>query len=331
MNNIFIKTALVLLSIAAITSCTKESSDEFVTYTNNPINDTVWANSDNNNASLYKIIIPQLITPTVVDSFNCLVDNTLTFGDSLQVFFGASSCTNGNGTTITSGGKIKIEINLLKQKGDFIKYGLSTTNVFSLLEAGNLIDIKLSQDGQEIFLHPNSQIKVKIKDSIFNNNMKFFAGSFIKYNKDTVFAWLPSVDGKVSIWKDNTVANKSLGYEIATNKLRWIGTAYYTDSLQAKTRLNVTLPLNYTNKNTAVFAVFKNKKTVINLLGDASTKTFYTLNIPVNTEVTLVSVTKIENNFYLGTKAVKVINGDAFSLLPEKKTTAQIAEFLEKL
>ena len=319
-----------MVSFVTITSCTKESSDEFVTYTNNPINDTVWANS-NNNVPLYKIIIPQLITPTIVDSFNCLVDNTLTFGDSLQIFFSASTCTNSNGTTITSGGKIKIEINLLKQKSDFVKYALPTTNIFSLLEAGNFIDIKLSRDGQDIYLNPNNQIKVRIKDSAINNNMIFFAGSFIKYNMDTVFAWVPSIDGKVSIWKDNTVSSKNLGYEIATNKLRWIGNAYYTDSLQAKTRLNVTLPLNYTNKNTVVFAVFKNKKTVINLLGDATTKTFYTLNIPVNTEVTLVSLTKIENNFYLGSKAVKVINGYPFSLIPEKKTTGQIAEFLETL
>lgn len=337
MNKILSNIIVVLFAAVAFTSCQKESSDEFVVYANNAMNDTVWASNGTSFSSLNKIIIPELTTGSIVDSFNCSVDNTLIFGDSLQAFFGASSCINANGTTITGGGKIKIEINLLKKKSDFIKYASPTTSVVALLEAGNYIDIKLSRDGQEVFLNPNSQAKIRIKDTAINNDMKFFTGSTIKYNADSIFSWslAPNI-GKVGIWKDNVAVGgstsaKNLGYEFTTNRLRWIGCAYFADSLQAKTRVNVTLPLNYTNKNTAVFAVFKSKKTVINLLNDAITKTFFALNIPINTEVTLVSLTKINNDYYLGSKTAKVTNSDPITVLPEKKTLTQIIEFLEKL
>ncbi|MBC7722543.1 MAG: hypothetical protein H7068_11005 [Pedobacter sp.] len=325
---------MVLFAVIAITACQKESSEEFVVYPNNAMNDTVWASNGSNLSALNKIIIPQLIMPNISDSFNCLVDNNLIFGDSLQIIIPANTCINSNGGTITSGTKIKIDINLLRTKSDFIKYASPTTNVVALLEAGNFIDIKLSRDGQEVFLNPNSQAKIRIKDTAINNDMKFFAGSAIKYNADSLFSWsaAPNI-GKVGIWKDNagSSSSKILGYEFTTNKLRWIGSAYFTDSLQPKTRVNVTLPLNYTNKNTAVFAVFKSKKTVISLLNDAITKTFFALNIPINTEVTLVSLTKINNDYYLGSKVIKVTNSDPITVLPEKKTLAQIIEFLDKL
>ena len=325
---------VVLFAAIAITACQKESSDEFVMYPNNAMNDTVWASNGTFFSSLNKIITQDLMMPSIVDSFDYSVDNTLIFGDSLQTYFSASSCVNANGSNITKNGKIKIEINLLKKKSDFMKFALPTTSSVALLEASNYINIKLSQDGQEVFLNPNSQVKIRIRDTAINNDMKFFTGSSIKYNADSVFSWsfAPNI-GKVGFWKDNagSSSSKILGYEFTTNKLRWIGAAYFTDSLQPKTRVNVTLPLNYTNKNTAVFAVFKSKKTVIGLLNDAATKTFFALNIPVNTELALVSLTKINNDYYLGSKVTKITNPDLITIMPEKKTLAQIIEFIDKL
>lgn len=337
MNKFTLNIVLVLFVAMCITSCQKEESDEFVAYHNNGINDTAWATNGINLLSLNKIIIPELIIAPITDSFNSLVDNNLIFGDSLQAFFSAGSCITANGTTISSGGKIKIEINLLKKRSDFIKYASPTTSGVSLLEAGNYIDIKLSQNGQEMFLNPNSQVRIRIKDTAINNNMNFFTGAAVKYNADSIFSWslAPNI-GRVGMWKDTAVISgstqpKSLGYEFTTNRLHWIGCAYFTDSLQAKTRTNVTLPLNYTNKNTVVFAVFKNKKTVISLLNDAATKTFFALNIPVNTQITLVSLTKINSDYYLGSKATNVTNSDPITVIPEKKSLPQIEDFLDSL
>ncbi len=315
--------------VVTITACTKETSDQFVSYNNNALNDTVWSSNGTNFSAITKVIIPDILKDNITDSFNSLVDNTLTFGDSLQVVILANACTNANGAAITTSAKIKMDITLLRKKGDFIKYASPTTNVTSLLDAGDYVNIKLSKDGQEIKMAPNNPIKIRVKDILTSSNMKFFSGSVIRFNQDTIFAWLPSFDGKVEFWRNS--ASTLLGYEFTTNKLGWIGCSFFSDSLQPKTRLNVVLPSNYTNKNTAVFVVFKNKKTVVSLLNDAVTKTFFTYNIPVGTEATLVSLTKINANYYLGSKAITVTNGDVLNMLPEKKTLEQIITYLNSL
>lgn len=317
---------LVLLSV---TACTKETSDQFVSYTNNPLNDTVWNSNGTNFYNIAKIIIPEVVKDNITDSFNSLVNNTITIGDSLEVAILANACIHANGAPITTNAKIKIDITLLKSKGDFIKYASPTTNINNLLEAGVYLNVKLSRDGQDIKLASNSAIKIKVKDIVTSTNMVFFSGTSIRFNNDTIFSWIPSFDGKVELWKSNT--NTLLGYEFTTNKLGWIGSSYFSDSLLPKTRLNVVLPSNYTNKNTALFVVFKNKKTVVNLLNDPVTKTFFTYNIPVGTEATLVSLTKINANYYLGSKAIKVSNGDVLNVLPEKKTLEQIISYLNSL
>lgn len=319
----------LLIVLVTITSCTKAVSDEFVSYPNNAQNDTVWSNTGINFLDFSKLIILLQSPTTVIDSFNATIDNTLTFGDSLQTTFGAGSCITKNGAIITSTGKVKIEITLLRKKGDFLKYGVPTTSNLALLEPGNFLHISLSKDGEEVFLTPNSKVKIRIKDTAVNSNMKFFTGDYLKYNRDTIFSWSPSVDGKVEIWKNTN--NMPRGYEFTTNKLRWVGCSFYADSLQPKTRLNVVLPSNYTNKNTAVFLVFKHKKIVVNLLNDALTKTFFTQNIPVGTEATLVSLTKINTTYYLGSKPIKATNGDVLQLLPEKKSLEQIIAYLNSL
>lgn len=335
MKQFFKHILIILAATTAFCACNKAVSDEFVSYTNNPLNDTSWSNSAFTSTVLNKIIFPEITKGTsVLDSFDCLNEGKLNFGDSLQVVIPANSCTNGNGSPITgNSSKIKAEIIWLKKKGDFVKYAAPTTNVFSLLEAANYCDIKLTKDGQEIALAPNSQIKIRLKDSTANGNMKFFAGNAIKYFKDSVFAWSPSNDGKVDLWKDNSNGSGSriLGYEFTTNRIRWFGAANYADSNVAKTKINVILPPNYTNKNTIVFAVLKNTKTVISLLSNLENKTFFTLNIPVNAEFTLVAVSRINGDYYFDNRVIKTASANPIGLTPYKKTLPSILEIIDKL
>ncbi len=330
----FFKYIIVSLAmLSAFSACNKAISDEFVSYPNNQLNDTVWANTGYNATALNKIIFPEITRSTgIVDSFNCLIESKLLFGDSIQIIFPANGCINANGSPITTNSsKIKAEITVLKKKGDFIKYANPTTNIFSLLQASSYCDIKLTKDGQEVNLAPNSQVKIKLKDSTASSDMRFFTGNAIKYFKDSLFAWSPSNDGKVDIWKDNSSAGKILGYEFTTSRIRWFGAAHYADSNVAKSKLNVILPPNFTNKNTIVFAVLKNSKTVISLLGDASSKTFFTYNIPVNTEFTLVSVSKINGDYYFENRVIKSVSANPVSLAPYKKTLPSILEIIDKL
>ena len=324
-----------MIGIASFTACSKAVSEDFISYQNNPLNDTAWTNNGYNAAALNSIIFPEITrNTTVVDSFNCFTDSKLSFGDSIIVSFPANAFSTLNGAPITNGNsKVKAEITVLKKRGDFIKYGAPTTNIFSLLEAGNYCDVKLTRDGQEIMLSAGSQATIKIKDSTASTNMKLFSGNIVKYNKDTLLSWSPSTNGKINLWLDNSApySSKIFGYEFTTNSIRWFGAASYVDSSQAKTRLNVILPSNYTNKNTIVFTALKMQKTVISLLNDPTTKTFFSYNIPLNAEFTLVAISKINADYYLDYRVIKAANPNPVSLAPSKKTFSQVLSFLDNL
>jgi hypothetical protein len=329
---LFLKYILVSLTvIIAFCACNKAISDEFVSYANNPLNDTTWSNVAYTPTTLNRIIFPEITKgATVVDSFDCAGDSKLIFGDSLQILIPANSCITLNGSPITSNGsKIIAEISWLKKKGDFVKYATPTTNVFSLLEASNYCDIRLSKDGQEVVIAPNAQVKIRCKDTTANSKMKFFTGNAIQYSKDSLFAWSPSNDGKIALLQDNS--SKIWGYEFTTNRIRWFGAANYADSSAAKTKINVILPPNFTNKNTVVYAVLKNTQTIISLLSNADNRTFFTLNIPVTAEFTLVAVSKINDDYYFDSRIIKNASANPIGLLPNKKPLPDILEIIDKL
>jgi hypothetical protein len=122
------------------------------------------------------------------------------------------------------------------------------------------------------------------------------------------------------------------GYEIIAKKLRWISAERFLDSTVAKTNIYAILPPNFTNKNTQVFVSFDKNRTVLALNSDLSTRSFTTKNIPLKAKINLISISKIGGDFYLGTKLVNdvgtVIN---YSITPEKKTLAQILDYLNSL
>ncbi|MFC4230468.1 hypothetical protein ACFOW1_01100 [Parasediminibacterium paludis] len=329
----FLKYIVVSLTVViAFCACNKAISDEFVSYANNPLNDTTWSNVAYTSTVLNKIIFPEITKgTTVIDSFDCLGDSKLIFGDSLQILVPANSCMTINGSPITNNGsKITAEISWLKNKGDFIKYAMPTTNVFSLLEASNYCDIRLTKDGQEVAIVPNAQVKIRCKDTTANSNMKFFVGNAIQYARDSVFAWSPSSDGKIALLQDNSTG-KIWGYEFTTSRIRWFGAANYADSSVPKTKLNIILPPNFTNKNTVVYAVLKNTQTIISLLSNPDNRTFFTLNIPVNTEFTLVAVSKINDDYYFDSRIIKNASANPIGLLPYKKPLPDILEIINKL
>jgi hypothetical protein len=95
--------------------------------------------------------------------------------------------------------------------------------------------------------------------------------------------------------------------------------------------MDVILPPNFTNNNTSVYAVLKNEKTIVHLNGNPASKTFFAINIPTNKTLFLVSLTKIGEDLYLGTKEITPTQNSIQQLRPEKKTKAQIVQFLEQL
>ena len=324
--------SFILLITLLITSCKKEFSDNFVAYPNMGINDTVWNTRPLSGGFIDSI--SNSINNTngwLVDSFNLTSEKKFKFNENLEMFFPSHAYALPNNNAIPlSIGMIKVELLPLLKKGDYIKNLIPTTSKNYLLESTGSFFVKLTSKGQDVVMLQNTAFSIKWRDDNPKTNMKFFEGTPIP-NHDSLFTWQPQMnDGYVTAWDSTSLGIPKKGYQITSKNTEWISSSNFLDTTQI-TRLNVTLPLNYTNKNSFVFAIYNNKNTIVRLATDFATRSFYCLKVPVNSSITLLSISLIDNEYYLGTRSITVNNADRFTVSPVKTSVSNIINVLDNL
>jgi hypothetical protein len=311
-------------------ACKKGDSTRFVPYTSLGINDTVWTN----NMISFNLTDSLLKTINNTVSFNASFDITkggkIKLNDSLEIDIPPYSCFNPDDNTLITNGDITVEVTEIRKKGDFIKYLIPTTSTKYLLESAGSFNVRLYKDTHELLLVPNAYILLKWMDISPKTNMNFFNGLPLR-NADSLFTWMPSNEGSITVWDSTPFNIAKKGYEMISAQTGWLNCGLIINGTQPGTRLNVTLPLNYTNKNTLVFAVFKDWGTVVRLTPDYNSRSFYSLDIPVNSNVTLLSLSLIDGNLYWSAQDAIIANANRFALSPGKQTAGYVSEFLENL
>jgi hypothetical protein len=317
---------ILLIVLIAQSACKKESSS-FEPDDRKGINDTTWVSNFDVSSFL-----PELELTPLKDTFDASSDEKYVLSDSIEINIPANALRNASGALIS--GNVIMEAVVLLRKGDFIRFDKPTIDYPYVLDAGVFININLTQNGQEVFLMPGAAVEIEVKDAAAKNNNDYFFGTKIKYNSsDSVFSWSKSATlGNAEQWTD---AQTILGHEIHSARLHWFGSAVYLDSTQTKQRVNVYMPPNFTNKNTKVYAVYKNTKSVVNLFSDPDTRTWYTTDINANTDITLISVSKIfdddDDDYFIGTAVRSSSNASAVKIVPSEKDLKDIKAFLDSL
>jgi hypothetical protein len=324
----------LLIVLTLLTSCSKEFSEQFYAYENNSINDTAWRNSVTANAPVNQITNGLIENRTIfTDSFNVNTGAVIVFSDSLKVFFPPNVCVSIAGTTLY--GKIKVELTQLRKKGDFIRYAKPTTSINRLLQTGGSFNVRLSQNGFPLNLAPNASYKIVYRNPFPSNDMLFFYEETIASSfQDTIKTWMPSDNlGTVTNWQQYDTATNTVyrGYEITSKKLNWINCDFFNDTTQPATKVNVSLPLNFTNNNTQVYMVFKSKNIIARLLGEPANRLFTFPKVPVNSEVYLIAIGKLGNDFYFGSKSINIVNANIISTQLEPKPLNFINNYLDNL
>jgi len=333
-TNISILTCLAL----AIASCNKTAVGDFVP--NPPLqqNDTTWFTNDT--------IVPitsSLDKPVTTDSFNCISSDDaskISIGDSVTITFPSGGCMttqNKPSTTITAkSAKVKANILVLTSKGDVIRHKVPTTSNGNLLNFGAYVNIKLTYKGNPIFwntaLQKQIQIRVRTKDHYPTLPMQYFMYQADTTGKDTL--WLPLVShGPVypTYIGGGSSNSPNNGYLITTNKIGWFGCANSIPSSPYTTRINIFLPINFTNKNTVTYAVFNDTKTVVRLKPNPLGKSYGASGIPINANITLVSISKIDGIYYWATKQITATSSNPIKLTPASTDLSNIEQYLRSL
>ncbi|MBV9988178.1 MAG: hypothetical protein JO301_10885 [Chitinophagaceae bacterium] len=325
----------VCLSMLFLSACNKELSDNFTTYTGHPLNDTIWVRNLPSTAAVHELA--QLLTPDIiVDSFETSKDTTLKYGDSLEISFTAGSCVGSTGAPVS--GKVKLEILRVRKKGDFIKAFVPTSSNGYPIESAGSFFIRVSKEGKELGLAPGASVKIRFIDiEDTKSNMWVFYGRESSplpvSGIDTAFSWTKGDDSSaVRQFQRSGPGNSIKGYELFSKNLRWINADRFNDTSKPKAKITAILPLNYTNKNTAVFAVFTDQRTVMSMKADFASRSFAASNIPLGTKLKIVTLSRIGDDLYLGTRDVNDVGTSVYyQISPEKKSLKDILSFLNGL
>ena len=324
------KTAFYICLILLAAACKKETSNEFLVDNNNPVNDTAWTSSLKTDApvkQLTNLLSPAAATATI----NAATGGSISFGQGVTVTFPA----NFLGAGITT--DVQVSLSYLKSKGDMIRFGRPTTSNNRILISGGAFNITVTRNGQAAELAPDKKFSISYTNVLATPTMGIFFGDTAVNNPGTVFTdstWVPPADtsnGTVTTYEQQDSSGLILGYEILSKKFHFINCDQFADSSQARGKVSVILPANFTNNNTAVFAVFKNQLSVVSLYADISNHLFLNDRIPSGTAITIVTITKLGDNLYLGTQEVTVSQNTVTNITPSIKSVADISSFLDNL
>ena len=322
----------LFFALAGLSSCTKDLSENFNIYSNNAMNDTVWTSSLPASAAVYSIF-DSIAPKPLVDSFDATTGATLYFPGDIELTFQANSCIYNSGTPVT--GKITVELISLLSKGNLVKAMQATMNNKELLETAGSFFVRVTKNGMPLSLAPNASYKIKYCDADIDPNilMNIFGGKETQLlplkGFDPEFTWIKLNDGSsVSTWsRINQNGALVKGYEITAKNFKWISVSKYFDNSLPKYQLTAILPLNFTNKNTVVFAIIEKNKTVVQMAADFMSRSFTAINIPQGNKATIVSISKIGNSFYFDEKSSRDAGPNGIiKLNPEKKTLRYILE-----
>ena len=259
-----------------------------------------------NGATFFKSSAPAMQTFTI----NAGQQTTITGTNGTKVTFYPSSLKNSSGTVITSG-QVKIELQEMLKGSDMILANMATTSDGKLLISGGQINLKVSQNGEELFVNQAGKPKVSIPTINQSQPMNVFVGQVIPpdtIGSDTTVNWVPA-DTTVVITPtpDTTLATPANVYSFDITQFHYINCDYFYGSGQTLTGLTVTLPSQYTHTNTRVYIYFPSINSITRVSGYGGSNIFnLTSNYraPVGMQVKVVVVSWIGVQYYYDIQSV---------------------------
>jgi hypothetical protein len=303
-------------------SCHKEISNEFVPDPGNPYNDTSWTTSISANAPVNEIF--QLLSkPSETNSLDAAAGGTVNFNNGIQVTLPSKACGEG------LSGNMKIDVDFLGTKGDMIRFGKPTMSGNQLLISGGAFHIHVSQNASQLSLKEDKTIVIKYRSAHPATDMKVFYGD-TSVNSREGFTWIPANDRTSSV-RPVRQGDTAYFYQVICKKFEWVNCDKFFNGGGERTKVSVILPVNFTNKNTAVFLVSKDQFMVARCRTDEQNRLFFIENMPTGNAFTIVTVSKIGNDLYLGTKDITVSKNLNVELSPGKKNQQEIDDYLNSL
>ena len=333
----------ILLLIAGLISCKKENSSGFVTDTDLQINDTTWSNSLTIQ-SLAKTITTDLSLPVLADTLmitNVGIDDDdkIFNSDNYRVSIPKNCLINSITNRPYNYGPVTIKLLALDSNGDYIRNFSSTYLYNRPNQSVGFYNVCIYANDTLLSIKSGNAVHLFIKDSLINpapQNVKLYKGNGYDITDDN-FTWSQdsSLPNNLNFWYvSGPGPNKHVnGYDVSLTKLGWISLLAQANSpIPNNTKINVDLPVNFTNKNTFVYVIQNGTKNITRLTPELSSRTFAITNLPFNQNITIVTISKIDHKYYLGySNSSYSLNQSIFHIVPQQYTIANIIDYLNTL
>jgi hypothetical protein len=243
----------------------------------------------------------------------------------VQVNFPPNCCLNAAGQPVT--GKVDVEIQVVNKKGDMIRLDKPSTSNDTMLVTMGQFFVRLKKEGQVLQLAPGVRYNISYVDLPTTQQVKFYMGD---ETNAQAFNWLPSFELNI-----DTIVITPQTYQIYTKRLRWISIAQPFE-INTTTKVNVAVDMAayFTNANTIAYTVFKDLRSVVAMRPNLGTRKFITGKLPIGKAITVVVISKLGDDYYLGHELAVTQSGvltQQVQVVPIKKSLAEILSYLSTL
>lgn len=236
-------------------------------------------------------------------------------------------------------GMYDLHVTVCDTRGEILIAGIPTVSEHSLLASRIEFNIQIKAEDQEVRLAHGKQIRALVNDPDPIDRMELFYS-----DGDT---WIQA-DGNPDTW-DNVSNNEwwiqqdssgggpitGFGYECFSDSTDWINVdVFFNIPEPQRTPVCVQLPKEFTNTNTAVFMVFNDYNSILQMQGDSAQQQFCESygSTPIGFHVTFVVIAELgEGNYYFAAKEEQITPNLTETITPLKTPYEEILTYLKQL
>lgn len=223
----------------------------------------------------------------------------------------------------------RLEVIEIQSKGDLIARNTGTvTTENRVLESDGILHLKATCNGQELQLTQGNLLKIQIPGTLPLIANQLFSNT--SGTMDVFTGWSGANHPVTAVeWQVSGTPPFQLGYQLLVPSLRWVCAGRMLE--EPNSSYCVELPLGFSDQNTQVFMVFENMQSVVPLKYQAADFRFCAPFVPQGFPVQVVTVSKLGDQFWLGTKEDETGGANTLSLQPQKMSEQQVIDFIKNL
>ncbi len=303
-----------------VVSCKKESTDVFVSSVDSA--DTVWVdNSTTDTKSDFQQLLDTLIPAAQKNEVSEIEKNQgLVFPNDIIVTLPPNTFTDASGQLAK--GPATILLMYLSTRGDMLKNHISGVSDEDILKTLFAVKLFVYQNGKELRLAPGKAAEIFIGNSSPVSGYQLFTEKVV----GNPVNWIPAQGGSFSIGSHN--AKK--GYVLLIPRLQWFLPGQVVN-VEKTTSITASLPKIFTNANSKVYVLLDDRKGLMEMGQDKNQKAFYANKIPVSSRGTIVSISSVNNTYYLASEDVELKHKLHIKLTPRVVSLTELNSFISSL